>query len=166
MELEYLEKKIKKNLVKKNFRKWNKKSIHFLVSIYENEKYKEFYDFNLILLDDYIIWYKKNSYINDQYSLDKLIDLYCLISNNVYKNIYTNYIPFLEDRELTKKDSFWDIYFFAIFAIILLIIKCFSNLLLNKKIEEKKQLLELQIPIPEDILKNPLIKYFLGNIII
>jgi hypothetical protein len=167
-ELKYLEKKIKKKLIKKNFSKWNKESICLLISIFENSKYKELYDLNLILFDDYINWYKKNTYISDQYSLEKLIDLYCLIKTNTYKNIYISYDKFLENKEEDSKiNSFWDIYFYAIFAIIIIFVKFFTYLMFyRKKEEEKNKIFELQIPIPQDILNNPLIKYFIGNNVI
>jgi len=166
IEVEYLEKKIKKKLVKKHFRKWNKDSIKFLASMFEYPKYDKLYDFNLILLDDYINWYKKNSYITDQYSLDKLIDLYCLINSNIYRNIYTNYDNLLDDIKTDNKESVLDIYFFGIIAVIIITIKYLFSIIYSQKIEEKKNVFQLQIPIPDNIINNPLIKYFLGNIII
>jgi len=166
IEVEYLEKKIKKKLVKKHFRKWNKESIKYLVSIFEYPKYDKLYNFNLILLDDYINWYKKNSYITDQYSLDKLIDLYCLINSNIYRNIYINYDNLLDDIKTDNKESVFDIYFFGIIILILITIKYLFSIIYGQKREEKKNIFQLQIPIPENIINNPLIKYFLGNIII
>jgi hypothetical protein len=167
IETNYLEKKIKKKLVNKKFKKWNKDSIKFLVSIFEYPKYDKLYDFNLNLLDDYINWYKKNTYITDQYPLDKLIDLYCLINCNLYKNININYIDFLEkNNNNIPNNSIFDIYFYALIAFLLIMIKYLFSFEFNQKKEEKKHIFELQIPIPDNILNNPLIKYFLGNIII
>jgi hypothetical protein len=194
MEIKYLEKKIKKNLIKKKFKNWNKESINFLASIYNSSKYHELYDLNLILLDDYISWYKKNNNVTEQYSLEKLIDLYCLINTNIYKNIYIDYKDFLmnkidnntenrtdnstnnstnnstdnstDNKTDNKKETVWDLSFFIIFALLFLILKCISSFIFMEKKEEKKHIFEIKLPIPDNLLNNPLIKYFLGNNII
>ena len=59
IEKEYIEKKIKNELINKEFELWDKESINFLLSIYEHKKYNDFYTINLILFNDYINWYKK-----------------------------------------------------------------------------------------------------------
>lgn len=161
-----LEKKIKKKLVNKKFNKWNKKSILFLVSIFENPKNNKWFDNILVIFDEYIRWYKENNYITDQYSLPVLIDLYCLINTNLYKGISMNYIDYLDKKPISENDSIFDIYFYLLIACIFIIIKFIFSLDIYSKKEEKKNIFELQIPIPENIINNPLIKYFLGNIII
>jgi len=165
-DIKYLEKKIKKSLVKKQFINWNKESIKFLISIYEYPEYDQLYDFNLNLLDNYINWYKKNSYISNQYSLEKMIDLYCLINSNLYRGIYINYDNFIDNISIENKESTFDIFFYGIVALILITIKYLFSFINNQKIEEKKHIIQLQIPLPDNLINNPLIKYFLGNIII
>jgi hypothetical protein len=100
---EYIDKKIKTELVEKDFHKWNKESIIFLVSIFEYKKLNSFYDFNLILLNDYIKWYK--NYLNndtknniDMYNLESLINLYSLIKHDIRNEQNYNYEDILDEN--------------------------------------------------------------------
>ena len=189
MELKYIKSKIKKELLKKKFKNWNKDTIIFLIYIFNNLKYSEFYEVNLLLLDDYIKWYQKNNTLNDMYTLDKLIKLYCLIKEDLYYEKTNDYTYFLNDesdkeevikKELYKEElSLTDFYLYFInqkfcslsialmISIIYIVLKYIYILFFNKinlinKIEEKKKY-ELKIPIPEDIMNNPLVKYFLED---
>lgn len=189
MELEYIKNKIKKELLKKKFKNWDKDTIIFLIYVFNNLKYSEFYEVNLLLLDDYIKWYQKNNTLNDMYTIDKLIKLYCLIKEDLYYEKTNDYIYFLNDdfdkeevikKELYKEElSLNDFYLYFInqkfcslsialmISIIYIFLKYIYILFFNKinlidKIEEKKKY-ELKIPIPEDIMSNPLVKYFLEN---
>ena len=93
MEEKYIQKRIKRELLKKDFNEWNKESIQFLVSVYKYDKYKKFYESNLLLLDNFIKWYKKNKII-DMFSLDKLIQLSCIIKEDLLyeKNYDYNFV--------------------------------------------------------------------------
>jgi len=96
MEEEYIEKKIKDQLINKEFKLWDKESIDFLLSIFEYEKYNMFYNINLMLLDDYIKWYTKNiNETSNNYSLENLKYIFCLINTNIYNNVHYNYIKTL-----------------------------------------------------------------------
>lgn len=193
MELKYIKNKIKRELLKKSFEDWNKESIIFLVYIFNNIKYSIFYEINLLLLDDYIKWYQKNNNLNDMYTVDKLIKLYCLIKEDLYYEKTNDYTYFLNEdthidkEEVTKEEvskeelSLNDFYLYfinqkfcslsiALMISIIYIIFKYIYIIFNRinrinrinKIEEKKNF-ELKIPIPEDIMNNPLIKYFLEN---
>lgn len=193
MELEYIKNKIKKELLKVKFKNWNKDTIIFLVYVFNDIKYSEFYEVNLLLLDDYIKWYQKNNTLNDMYTIDKLIKLYCLIKEDLYYEKTNDYTYFLNNdininidkeevikKELYKEElSFNDFYLYFInqkfcslsialmISIIYIILKYIYILFFNKiniinKIEERKKY-ELKIPIPEDIMNNPLVKYFLED---
>ena len=115
---EYIEKKIKTELLEKDFIKWNKDSIIFLVSIFEYKKLNSFYDFNLILLNDYIKWYK--NYLNtnndtkkdtnndtnndtkddkiDMYKLELLTNIYSLIKDDIKNQQNYNYEDILNEN--------------------------------------------------------------------
>lgn len=130
IEKEYIEKKIKNELINKDFETWNKETINFLVSIYEHDKYNDFYSINLILLNDYINWYKKNVeesenscknstdplpiiddnlpkkhiIINDMYELKDLTYIYSIINDDIYHNIRDNYINILNYKKSYHTD--------------------------------------------------------------
>jgi hypothetical protein len=95
-----------------------------------------------------------------------MIDLYCLINTNLYKGIYINYDNFIDDINTENKESIFGIYFYGILALILITIKYLLSFIYSQKVEEKKHIVQLQIPLPDNLINNPLIKYFLGNIII
>jgi hypothetical protein len=83
MEIEYIEKKIRDNLINKDFEEWNRESIDFLLSIYSNQ-YQSFYKINLLLLEDYIRWYSKNKDKEiDNYSLENIQFQYNLINKKL-----------------------------------------------------------------------------------
>jgi len=131
-----IEKQIKKELINKEFKNWNKSSINFLISIFEFEKYNHLYNINLMLLDNYIKWYKKeyNGENNEiMYKIENLEYIYCLINNEMYYNIKDNYIKILtkiEDNQsyfyiLNKIKYLYDIFYtncgLVIFIIIIII---------------------------------------------
>ena len=104
-DLDYLQNEIKNNLINKDFIDWNKDSIYLLLSVYENKEseYKDFQKINLILLDRYIVWYKKvqnkiiiNSY--EQYSLEDLEYISSLIK---FDNMPQNYNKILYKMQNT-----------------------------------------------------------------
>lgn len=171
MEEKYIQKRIKKELLKKDFNEWNKESIQLLISVYKYDKYKKFYESNLLLLDNFIKWYKKNKIV-DMFSLDKLIQLSCIIKEDLLyeKNYDYNFVLYNTvksfDNDTTElffkyisyfiyNDTFYSLGTGLFFVIIYSLIKYFSK----KEKEEKK--LDFQIPIPENIMNNPLIKQFL-----
>ena len=101
--IENIKHSIKKNLIDKDFIKWNKESINLLVSIFEYNEYKELYNSNLELLDKYIIWMKDNNFdkfeFKNRYSYDILVELYTLIKRDLYYDIKYNYIKQLNNFE-------------------------------------------------------------------
>jgi hypothetical protein len=193
MEEKYIEKKIKDQLINKDFKLWDKESIDFLLSIFEYEKYNMFYNINLMLLDDYIKWYSKNNHENsNNYSVPNLKYIYCLINEDIYHNVHYNYIKTLNN--LDNKNNTFDIFgIFGIFGInclqnlfnyiitllgdsnfcsitfgiIATIIYIFLNYITSlfkfEKKEEKRHIFELKIPIPDNLINNSLIKLFLGD---
>lgn len=175
MEVEYIQNKIKNELVNKDFEDWTKDSINFLASIFEFPKYKALYDVNIILLNDYIKWYKKiNNTNKEMYSLNILTMLYCLINRDLYHNENHNYNNTLnnsKDIVFSLTDMLQNILntnFFSfssgIFLTILyVIIKYILSFFSFEKREEKRHIFELKIPIPENLINNPLIKMFLEN---
>ena len=60
MEIEYHKKKIKKELLDLDFSAWTKESIITLVSVFQYSQCKELYTISLMVLDDYLKWYKNN----------------------------------------------------------------------------------------------------------
>ena len=166
MEIEYIEKKIKNELINKDFKLWNKESIDLLLSVFENEKYNKFFNINLLLLDDYIKWYSKNKdEIIDNYSLENLQGNHTLIKNNINCN-YTGKID--EDLDLFSYFSgvFYE-YIFVICIVLYVIISFIISLLKvkdEKKKEEKNYIYEVKIPFPNELLNNPLVKLLGENI--
>jgi hypothetical protein len=182
MDKEYIEKKIKTELVNKDFELWDKDSINFLVSIFEFEKYGEYYNINLMLLNDYIIWYKKNNCQNaihnqNMYTVKELMNIYCIINEDIYHNVHYNYINILNKNKnynyicddftsqfniLINNNLFFMIVgtMLTIFYIILRYILFFIPF---KKNEEKKNIYEIKIPIPDNFINNNLLKFFIGE---
>ena len=108
-EIKYLEKKIKSDLINKKFEDYDKDSIKFLTSIYQFETYKDFYSMNLLILYDYIEWYKENKHNEHfdktkMYELEILKQLYSFIKEDLYNNVYYNYDYYLNKTE-EKKNS-------------------------------------------------------------
>ena len=100
LELYYIEKKIKNELIDNIFAKWNIDSINFLLSIFSEKKYKKFHNTCLSILFDYVKWFKyENNYLyNRSYYPTDLDYIYSLISNDLLNNtnINVNYIEKLE----------------------------------------------------------------------
>ena len=182
IETEYIEKKIRDQLINKNFKLWNKESINFLISIFDKD-YKSLYNINLILLNDYIDWYLKNINNYDKmYSIDNLEYIYNLIKENTTNNIKNKdtYLNILEnlDREKNEKnindldccfiyntiDNFKnyiniDIFNFLFTTIFIIFIILFRYLIiLFTKNKEKKYILEFNIPISDKLINNPITK--------
>lgn len=174
MEEKYVKRKIKKELLKKKFENWDKESIIFLTYVFTNKKYESYHEINLLLLDDYIKWYKKNDINkNNMYDLDKLINLYCLIKEDLLYERSNDYTNFLNNNIKNEKTCcFGDIYYYflhdnlyslnlgVIITLIYIILKYLLSFQKPANIEKK---VELKIPIPENILNNPLIKHFLSD---
>ena len=181
MEIAYLENKIKNELLNKEFKDWNKESIVSLVSVFQYSQCKQLYTINLILLDDYIKWIKKNteSNITSQYSLEKLVELQKLINSDLYNNQNYNYEYYLEHEESLEKnekiekEDICQIYnncslytlFIGLFLVMYLIFSnlssfCFSS----RKVEIARHDNELKLPLPDDLMGNPLIKLLLQKI--
>ena len=188
IEIEYIEKKIRDQLINKNFKLWDRESINFLISIFDKDNYKSLYNINLILLNDYIDWYLKNiknNYYN-MYSFNNLEYIYNLIKENTINNIESKdtYLNILEnlDKEKNEKniinndidccflyyiiDNFKnyiniDTFNFLLSTIFIIFIILFRYLiLLFTKNKEKKYILEVNIPISDKLINNPITKLF------
>ena len=92
LELYYIEQKIKNNLINNDYSKWNTISIQFLLSIFSTKKYKKFHKICLLILSDYIKWFKinNNCLYNVSYYLTDLEYIYNLISDNLANKIITD----------------------------------------------------------------------------
>jgi len=187
MDEKKMEKNIKKKLLKKDFKKWDKKSILFLISVYKDEKFNSFYELNILLLDDYIKWRVINSTDKDMYNLNKLINLYCLIKKDIYCGKTNDYELFLKDdifspdcipqdyhssshKHLDKNIDgpiciIHNIYHLIIGFIIMMmyiLFQYFYSIIIFKSPQiENNKILELNIPIQEDTLNNQFIKKIL-----
>jgi hypothetical protein len=180
---EYFEKKIKIELSEKDFKDWNKESISFLVSIFEYDKLKSLYDFNLILLNDYTKWLKENE-VDDMYDLELLKRLYLSIKEDLNNNKNNSYKDFLngivkeEDKSEQHEQpepsidepciscpiySYHNFLVGFIITIVFILFKYFLSFIFFDKKEEKKHIFELKLPIPANLINNSLIKYFLGD---
>jgi hypothetical protein len=180
MDKEYIEKKIKEELINKEFELWDKESINFLISIFEFEKYSEFYHINLMLLNDYINWYKKNTCQNEihnqnMYHIKDLMNIYCIINEDIYYNVHYNYVNILNKNynysynNLTTQFTTLinsNLFFMIIgtmLTIFYIILKYILYFVPFKKREEKRHIYEIKIPIPDNFLNNTLLKFFMGD---
>ena len=179
MEKKYIKKRIKKELIKKNFSEWNKESIQLLTHVYKYNEYNNFYESNLLLLDNYIRWYKKsNKKPTDMYALDKLICLSCLIKEDLfyeknydynsvlYSNVNSvNNLFFKDIYDFFSNDTFYSFGFGLIIAIIYNVLKFLLQKEEYKEEQKEKKKTEFQIPIniPDNIMNNPLIKELLNH---
>jgi len=139
MEREYIQKKIKSELISTDFKNWNKESIHLLVYVFEFDFLSDLYNLNLLLLKDYIDWCKKNigcheSIHDDIYQVFELENIYSSINKNILEKRYNiNYVFILKRKSISDFDteSFLDIDFlipvfipmFIIFVIFVIFIK-------------------------------------------
>jgi len=104
MEKSYIENKILKELINNNHENWNKESIDLLLYIFEFEFLSNMHNLGLILLKDYILWYKNNLSLKcsesdfdmNLYKLEDLENIYSKIDNNLLENKYENYIKILK----------------------------------------------------------------------
>ena len=180
MDKEYIEKKIKDELVNKDFELWDKDSINFLVSIFEFQKYSEYYNINLMLLNDYISWYKKNNCHNpihnqNMYNLKDLMNIYCIINEDIYHNVHYNYVNILNKNysysynDLTSQfnillnNNLFFLIIGTILTIFYIILKYILFFLPLKKREEKTHIYEIKIPLPDNFITNNLLKFFVGE---
>jgi hypothetical protein len=180
MDKEYIEKKIKEELINKEFELWDKESINFLISIFEFEKYSEFYQINLMLLNDYINWYKKNICQNEihnqnMYHIKDLMNIYCIINEDIYYNVHYNYVNILNKNynysynNLTTQFTTLinsNLFFMIIgtmLTIFYIILKYILYFIPFKKREEKRHIYEIKIPIPDNFINNNLLKFFIGE---
>lgn len=144
MEIKYAKNKIKNELIKKDFKQWNKDSIILLVSIFQYNQCKELFTINLMLLDDYIKWYCKyeNFELLDQYNIDILVNLQKLIKDDLYHNENYNYEIYLNQIEKIpvqqKKDDNDNFYGFGMVFIIMIALFIFHYMCSFSKIEIKK----------------------------
>lgn len=183
MEEKYIKRKIKKELIKKKFNKWNKESINLLVYVYKSNKYESFFEINTLLLDDYIKWYKEQPINYDMYKFNTLVNLYCMIKEDLYYNRRFDYMPFLinEDKpKVIENNSPVDIFFdylscntfcgvnLWLFVLFFMILTRYIGIFLSfneRKIDIPKPPLlkpfEFTMPQMEDLLNNPFIKNFL-----
>jgi Fe2+ transport system protein B len=178
MEEKYMKRKIKKELIKKKFNKWNKESINLLVYVYQSNKYESFFEINTLLLDDYIKWYKNQPINYDMYNFNTLVKLYCMIKEDLFYNRRFDYMPFLMNQDKPKTlennsvvDDFFD--YLAtntfcginlwLFVLFFMIITRYLGIFLSfreRKIETPKPF-EFKVPQMENLLNNPFIKDFL-----
>ena len=174
MEKEYIEKKIKDELINKDFELWNKESINFLVSIFEFVKYTEYYSVNLILLNDYISWYKaKESDSPHMYSLKSLMNIYCLINEDMYYNIRRNYISILNKKngcpfnlpnitDCLLNSNLLFIIFGFFFTIFYIIFRYLFYIIGHRKKEINHHIFELKLVSPD---KNHVNNFSLQDIL-
>jgi len=109
----YINSKIKNMLIDTRFIYWDIENIHFLLSIFQNKKYKIFYNICISIFFDYNNWLKKDNnsmyaklnkkyLITDlEYIYDKILKDINSTENNTENNI--NYINILE--EYIKNDT-------------------------------------------------------------
>jgi hypothetical protein len=184
MEIEYHKKKIKNELLDLDFSAWTKESIITLVSVFQYSQCKELYTISLMILDDYLKWYKNNKdyYSSKQYSLEKLIDLQKLIKDDLFHNQHYNYESYLDEElkmknpmENSNKDYNYEEYslyndygfytlFIGIFLVMYIIFGNLSWCFSSRKVEIAKSDNELKLPLPEDLVSNPLIKLLLQKV--
>lgn len=161
MEKKYIQNKLKKELLNKEFKFWNYDTIDFLIYIYDFDEYYLYYNMNLLLLEDYIKWYEENSSeINiNMYSLEKLCQLRDKIKNDL--NISNCYKNFLNNKNIKYESIFDNIYFMFIFILIIvfIIIKSIISLIYIPKKEQNEP------KIFDNINSNSLIKLLLNNLI-
>ena len=163
MNIEDLQEKIKIELKDIDFKNWNKNSIDFLISIFESDKYNSLYNDNLILLNDYIEWYRNNS-VQDMYNFNNINKIYFLIKEDIKVNIRDNYVNLLHNIENNKintydyyskynisYDNMFTILIFLIFLNLLYLIRNIYNTFYIKK---PVYLFELKIPLSENITNN------------
>jgi len=159
MDIEYIENRIKAELLNKPFEAWNYNTIDFLIYIYDFEQYNQYYNMNLLLLEDYINWYQEQSseISNKTYSLEKLLDLKNEIKKNLnVSNYYKNFLN--NNKEKIYNTIFDNIYFLFIIIvmIIFLIVKSFLSCIFIEKKKEPQ--------IMDNINPKSLIKLLLDNI--
>jgi len=170
MELEFIEKKVKDELINKPFQEWNKESIHFLLRIFESPVYHSFTTINLILLNDYILWKEKNEPIQcmesqyleeEMYSLEHLQKIYSIVNENIANQRYYNYVHMLSqfkknsvnDNGFFFSDFIMDNLFGIIGGIILITLYIISKFVIRNTIlqrynlESSTQPIFFQIPI-------------------
>ena len=206
----YMKEKIKNELTDKEFNNWTKDSIDFIISIFEFEENNDLYSDNLTLLDSFIRWYELNifSFKNEMYPLYKLKNIYCKINEDIYYKRHNNYIRIMNNSNRFFKLSTCDLMCDELFQnvellkypklcflmigiciiIIFIILKYILLTLFYKRMEEKKYIFELKIPlfkdpvistnvspqiidkiakyIPNNLLDNPLIKLILGKVLV
>lgn len=163
MEIEFIENRIKNQLLDKPFKDWNYDTIDFLIHIYDFDQYSQFHNMNLLLLEDYINWYKENSVEinNKMYSLERLIELKNKLKEDL--NISDYYINFLNnkiEKEKIYNSIFDNMYFLFIIIsmIVFLIIKSFFSFIPIEK-TPKPQIID-------SINPKSLIKLLLDNFLI
>jgi len=152
--MEDIKKKIKKELVDKDFIMWNKDSIKFLISIFSNDDYKDLYNDKLELFHKNIIWLKDNKFnkfdFKNRYSYDILVELLVLIKKDLYYDKKYNYISELDIIEKfynPKKINDYNInylcndfiYFIFIgFILLYFFIKFLCNFFINNYLKNSK----------------------------
>ena len=152
--MEDIKKKIKKELIDKDFIMWNKDSIKFLISIFSNDDYKDLYNDNLELFHKYIIWLKDNKFnkfnFKNRYSYDILVELLVLIKKDLYYDKKYNYISELDIIEkFYNPKKIYDyninylcndfIYFIFIgFILLYFFIKFLCNFFINNYLKNSK----------------------------
>ena len=101
LELYYIKQKIKNDFINTHYSKWNITSIHFLLSIFSVKKYKKFHNTCLLILSDYIKWFKyDNNYLyNQSYYPSDLEYIYNIISKNILNKIIDTNINYIEILE-------------------------------------------------------------------
>jgi hypothetical protein len=132
MEIEFIENKIKNEILNNKFEDWNKNTIDLIISIFEINIYYKYYHIIYITLNDYIKWYQKNDkFKNEIYNLDKLI----ILRDNIKKDLnITDYYKNL-DNNINIIDEEYDYCFINItnitYAIILTLLFIIFKYLLS-----------------------------------
>ena len=113
MEKNYIENKILTQIINKDHQSWNKESIDLLIYVFEFEFLSDMHNLCLMLLKDYILWYKENLSLKcsestmdkDLYKLEDLEEIYQKIDNNLIENKYENYVKYLKKKTVSKNDN-------------------------------------------------------------
>jgi hypothetical protein len=171
MKIDYIEKKIKKNLINKKFKKWDKDTIDYMITIYEINYFSNIRIHIYLLLNDYINWLNKNNKTNiNIYNINDLINLKKKMENNIDK-ISLDYnkddllIQNINDNEEYTFDNI--IIFLTIFILCLFLYEILKkNFYSNNKIDKNNHyIFPTNNIFNKDLLENPIIKtvfnYFL-----
>jgi hypothetical protein len=165
MENKYIEKKIKKEFIKKDFANWDKNSIDLLILMLQLTDYKKYHNMLFLLLNDYIIWLNNNKIIKDNYSINELNDL----KDGIFKELYySNNDKNIEIYEYDSIINIDNISYAILLTILSIIFKYIFSLLFNSNTKVDNNVLNNNV-LNNSLLNNNVLnndKNFLDNPII